>query len=150
MSTFRPLVAVVVVSLSALMGAACSKKGSSPESEVPTPVSTEHEVTASAEPQVPEEPMAPPMAEPPAPPPLNDAQIAKVLAAVDQGEIDQAKVAQKKSKNPKVKKYAQQMIQAHQKAKQQGTKVAKKAKLTPEDSSAAAEVTGKATALLDS
>ena len=151
MSTFRPLVAVVI-SFSALMGAACSKKGASPESEIPQPVSAEPDTTVSAEPApVAEETTPPPVEEPPpAPPSLTDAQVAKVLAAVDQGEIDQAKIAQKKSKNPKVKKFAKQMIQHHTKSKQKGAKLVKKAKLTPEDSDVAAQLTGKATAQLDS
>jgi len=149
MSTFRPLVAVVI-SCSVLMGAAaCSKKGASPESEIPQPVSVEPEAVVSAEPDTLAESMPPPVEEP-APPLLTDAQIAKVLVAVDQGEIDQAKVAQKKSKNPKVKKFAQHMIQQHTKSKQKSTKLAKKAKLAPEDSSVAAVLTGKATAQLDS
>jgi putative membrane protein len=149
MSTSSPFAAVVITSL--LLGA-CAKQGSTPASEMavaPPPTTT----TVVAEPVPP--PMAEPVAEapppePPAPAPLNDAQIAKILATVDTAEIDQAKLAQKKSKNAGVKKFAAHMIQAHTKAKQKGTTLAKKAKLTPEDSEVSTELTGKTSATLES
>jgi putative membrane protein len=153
MSTFRPLAAVVV---SSLMFAACSKQGSSPESETAADNTTSTpETTVVAEPMAPPaepppEPVATaPVEQAPAPTPLTDAQIAKVLEAVDTGEIEQAKVAQKKAKHPRVKKFAQHMIQQHTKAKQKGTTLAKKAQLTPEESEVSTQLTGKATAQLD-
>jgi putative membrane protein len=81
--------------------------------------------------------------------PMTDPQIVQVLAASDSGEIDQGKLAQKKSKNPRVKKFAQQMVQHHTKAKQKGATLAKKAKITAEDTPIAAQLTGAATALLE-
>jgi len=142
MSTSKPLIAAVISSL--LLGA-CSKKGAAPESEMaptPPPVSAS-ETTVVAE------PAPPPVEDAPAVAPLTDPQIVKVLEAVDSAEIEQAKIAQKKSKNPKVKKFAQQMIQHHTKSKQKGTQLARKAKLTPEDSVVATTLTGAATQQLE-
>jgi putative membrane protein len=151
MISSRPLAALF---MSSLLFGACAKKGSSPESEMPTPApapmsaSTETVVVAEPTPPPPVEP-APPVEEAPAPAPLTDAQIAKILQAVDTGEIDQAKVAQKKSKDARVKKFAQHMIQQHTKSKQKGMALTKKAKITPEDSPVATELTGKANAQLE-
>ena len=152
MPTIRPLAAVVV---SSLLFAACSKQGSSPESETAADMTSTPETTVVAEPVPPPAPAEPepvaaaPVEDTPPPAPLTDAQITKILEAVDSGEIEQAKLAQKKAKHPRVKKFAQHMIQQHTKAKQKGTTLAKKAKITPEDSSVAAQLTGKATAQLD-
>jgi putative membrane protein len=151
MSTSRPLAAVVISSL--LLGAACAKQGSTPASETAAAPATTTIVVAEPAPPAPVEPIAeapPPPPEAPAPAPLTDAQIAKILAAVDTAEIDQAKIAQKKSKNAGVKKFAAHLIQAHTKAKQKGTTLTKKAKLTPEDSDVSTELTGKTSATLES
>lgn len=148
MSTSKTLIAAII---SSLLCVGCSKKGAAPEAEM-APKSVEPETTVVAEPAPPQEEEAPP-AEPvedtPAAAPLTDAQIAKVLSAVDTGEIEQAKIAQKKSKNPKVKKFAAMMIQHHTKTKTKGAAWAKKAKITPEDSTVATALTGKATQSLE-
>lgn len=151
MSTSRPLIAVVISISSLMSAAACSKKGATPETEMaPEPMEPEAKTTVSAEPdQELAEVPPPPVEDTPAPTPLTDAQIAKVLETVDSGEIEQAKIAQKKSKNPKVKKYAAQMIQQHTKSKQKSTKLTKKANITPEDSPVAAQLTGQATEQLE-
>lgn len=119
----------------------------------PPPASAATETTVVAEPSPPPEaePAPPPVEEAPAPAPapLTDAQIVKVLELVDSGEIDQAKVVQKKSKNPRVKKFAQMMIQHHTKSKNKGTQLAKKAKLTPEDSPAATTLSTAAASQLE-
>jgi putative membrane protein len=147
MSTSRPLIAVVISISSLMSAAACSKKGTTPESEMaPAPLAEAETIPAEPDQELAEVPAE----ETPAPTPLTDAQIAKVLEAVDTGEIEQAKIAQKKSKNSKVKKYAAELIQGHTKAKQKTAKLAKKAKLTPEDSPVAAQLTGKATEQLES
>jgi len=154
MFTSTPLAAVVISSL--LLGAACAKQGSTPASELASapPPATTTTVIAEPAPVLPAEPIAeappPPPEAPPAAAPLSDAQIAKILATVDSAEIEQAKLAQKKSKNAGIKKFAAHMIQAHTKAKQKGTTLTKKAKLTPEDSDVSTELTGKTSATLDS
>ncbi|HEY6879125.1 MAG TPA: DUF4142 domain-containing protein [Polyangiales bacterium] len=134
----KPLVAVAV---SSLLFGACAKQTPAPETAANVPPA-QPAVVAEAPP--PPEPVAPPVEEPPpAPAPLTDAQIAKVLETVDEGEIAQAKLAQKKSKNPKVKKFAAHMIQQHTKAKAKGAALAKKSKLTPEDSPVSQELSEK-------
>jgi putative membrane protein len=154
MSTSTPLAAVVLSSL--LLGAACSKAGSTPEPEVasaPPPQTTTTVIAEPAPPPMPAEPIAeaqPPQPEVPAPAPLTDAQIAMILATVDGAEIEQAKLAQKKSKNAGIKKFAAHMIEAHTKAKQKGTTLTKKAKLQPEASEVSTELTGKTSATLTS
>jgi putative membrane protein len=153
MISSRPLAALF---LSSMLLGACSKHGSSPDTArapAPEPMPSRTETTVVAEPSPPPAmPMEapPPVEAAPAPAPLSDAQITSILAAVDTGEIEQAKVAQKKSKNAGVKKFAQHMIQQHTKSKQKGTQLAKKAKITPEESPVATELTSKATAQLES
>jgi putative membrane protein len=135
----KPLVAVAI---SSLLFGACAKQTPPPEA-APSLPPAETTVVAEAPPPPPE-PVAPPVELPPPPAPLTDAQIAKVLDAVDTSEIAQAKVAQKKSKNPKVKKFAAHMIQAHTKSKTKATAWVKKAKLTPEESPVSQELSEKA------
>jgi len=45
--------------------------------------------------------------------PLNDQQIAKITDSVNSAEIEQAKLAQQKSKNQQVRQFASMMIQHH-------------------------------------
>jgi putative membrane protein len=61
---------------------------------------------------------------------LNDAQIAAITDAANTAEIEQAKVAQLKSKDAGVKAFAAMMIVHHGQAKQKQTKL----KLKPEES----------------
>jgi putative membrane protein len=159
----KPLCALM---LSSFCLAACSKQGSSPEAESAytaqaerTTVETTIDPIATTSPPA-EAPYQPaPIAGSSAaealpsggPPPasaepvaLSDAQIVKVTETLDQGEIEQAKEAQKKSKNPQVKKLASHMITQHTKAQKKGASLAKKAQLTPETSAVAAELGTKA------
>jgi putative membrane protein len=81
----------------------------------------------------------------PTPPaPLTDGQILRIAEAVDKGEIEQSKEAQKKARNPQVKKLAAELIQHHTKSKQKGQTLEKKAQLTPEDSAVSTELSAKA------
>jgi putative membrane protein len=133
---------LVVVAVSSLLFGACAKQTPPPEAAPSVPAQTT--VIAEAPPPPPPEPVAPPVEEPPPPPaPLTDAQIAKVLDTVDNGEIAQAKLAQKKSKNPKVKKFAAHMIQAHTKSNTKAKAWVKKAKLTPEETPVSQELSAK-------
>jgi putative membrane protein len=71
---------------------------------------------------------------PPAPAPtLTDAQIAAITNAANTGEIEAAKLAQKKGKSPRVKKFAAMMIAHHTDAKQQQAKLMTKLKVKPEE-----------------
>lgn len=154
MTRIRPL---AVAALASLTFAACSKHSSTPETEnaaslaaaPPEPLVAVPEPGPPSAPFAETQPAEPVVEAPPAREPLTDPQIAKILDAVDTGEIEQAKLAQTKSKNTRVKKYAQHMIQQHTKAKQKGAALTKKAKITPEDSDLSAQLTGKSSAQLD-
>ena len=74
---------------------------------------------------------------------LTDDQIAKIAETVDSGEVEQAKIAQKKAKNAKVKKFASHMVQQHTKSKKQNETLAKKAQLTPADSTTSQDLSQK-------
>ncbi|MET0594267.1 MAG: DUF4142 domain-containing protein [Polyangiaceae bacterium] len=71
------------------------------------------------------------------PTPITDDQILYVLHAANLAEMDQARVAQKKAKNPRVKRFADMMIKHHGEADTKGNDVAKKihASLAPSQTS---------------
>ena len=63
----------------------------------------------------------------------NDAEVAKVLDIANQGEIDQAKLAQKTAVNANVKKFADMMVADHQKAIDDQKALLKKIDVSPKD-----------------
>jgi putative membrane protein len=63
-----------------------------------------------------------------------DPQIAGVVTAADQIDIDAAKMALKKTKNDQVKQFAQQMIDDHTRLQQSVDDLANKLGVKPEDS----------------
>jgi putative membrane protein len=69
--------------------------------------------------------------------PLTDDQILYVLHAANMAEMDQARMAQKKAKNGRVKRFADMMLKDHAEADTKGTDVAKKvqASLAPSQTS---------------
>ena len=80
-----------------------------------------------------EQPAAP-APEPAKTPALTDEQIAAVMDAAHGAEIDQAKLAIGKTKNARVKKFAQMMIDDHKKAKQDQSKLMTKLGMTTSSS----------------
>jgi putative membrane protein len=80
---------------------------------------------------------------------LNDAQIAKITDAVDSGEVEQAQLAATKAKNARVKKFANQMIAQHTQSKQKNAQLAKKANITPAESSAYGALQTKSSQVLE-
>jgi putative membrane protein len=92
------------------------------------------------------EPTTPPAAEPAAPSatPLSDPQIVEVLDLANSAEIEQAKVAQSKSKNTRVKKFADMMVSHHGKAKEK----TKKLDLKPAESPLAVQLKGESENML--
>jgi putative membrane protein len=66
---------------------------------------------------------------------LTDDQILYVLHAANIGEIEQARIAEKKAQNARVKRFASMMLKDHGDADSKGNDVAKKARasLTPSD-----------------
>jgi len=72
---------------------------------------------------------------------LSDAQIAGITGAAHKGEIEQAKLAKKHSKNAKVKAFANQMIKQHTSAEKMEDAVTSKAGITPADSDTSTKIT---------
>ncbi|MEO7109436.1 MAG: DUF4142 domain-containing protein [Polyangiaceae bacterium] len=71
---------------------------------------------------------------------LTDGDIAAITNAANQGEIDQAKLALKKAKNPKVKKFAQMMIDHHTAALNDTSKLVSTAKITPSSNTMSSQI----------
>jgi putative membrane protein len=63
-----------------------------------------------------------------------DPQIAQVVQTANRIDIDQAKLALQKSKNPQVKEFANQMISDHTSLEKSVADLAKKLNVTPQDS----------------
>ena len=63
-----------------------------------------------------------------------DPQIAMIAVTADTVDIDAGKLAAEKSSNPKVKQFAQLMVSDHTSVNKKATALAKKLKLTPEES----------------
>ncbi|HEY2513966.1 MAG TPA: DUF4142 domain-containing protein [Polyangiaceae bacterium] len=70
----------------------------------------------------------------------NDGQIAAVLAAANNGEIDQARVAVRKAKNQRVKQFAEHMVTDHTHAQSKLDSTDSKEKITPQDGSVSAQL----------
>jgi len=81
----------------------------------------------------------------PAPPALSDEQIAAITDAANSAEIAQAKLAESKSKNADVKRFAAMMIKHHGEAKNKQAKL----KLQPADSSDSTALKADAESTLD-
>lgn len=105
-----------------LVATACSKKeeASSKPATAPT-------VTEPATPSPP-----PPTA--PAAPTLDDAQIAAIVVAANQVDIEAGQLAIKKAKNPEVKKFAERMITDHTAVNKAAVDLVTKLKVTPAES----------------
>lgn len=63
----------------------------------------------------------------------NDAQIAHIVVTANKIDIDAGKLAEHKTKNPEVKKFARQMVTDHTAVNKKATDLAKKLGVTPED-----------------
>ena len=75
---------------------------------------------------------------------LNDAEIIQVLHVADAGEIQAAKLAKSKAKNPEVKKFAEQMIKEQTAMDVKVGKLQRKLKLRPQDSALSTGLQAKA------
>jgi putative membrane protein len=64
---------------------------------------------------------------------LSDAQVAAIVVAADQIDIDAGQLAEAKSPNPEVKAFAHRMIADHTDVNKQATDLATKLKLAPEE-----------------
>jgi len=65
---------------------------------------------------------------------LSDGQILKVLSTVDQGEINQAQVALKKTNDTRIREFATHMVDEHTASMQTGAQLASRDSLTLSDS----------------
>jgi putative membrane protein len=84
------------------------------------------------------EPAPPPT---PAAPALSDAQIAAIVVAANQVDIDAGQLAIKKAKSPEVKKFAERMVTDHSAVNKSAVELVTKLKVTPEESDASKGLT---------
>ena len=66
--------------------------------------------------------------------PPNDAQIAQIVLTADTVDVDNGKLAEKKTKNAEVKAFAETMVRDHTAVNEKAAALAKKISLTPEAS----------------
>jgi putative membrane protein len=64
---------------------------------------------------------------------LNDAQLAAVVQAINQGEIQEAQLAQQRAANPDVKRFARDMMTSHRNIMNEDQSVLSQAQITPSD-----------------
>jgi putative membrane protein len=64
---------------------------------------------------------------------VNDAQIASIVVTANQVDIDAGRLANAKSRNPEVKKFAQLMVTDHTGVNKSATELVQKVKLLPQD-----------------
>lgn len=63
----------------------------------------------------------------------NDAQIASIVVTANQVDVDAGKLAEAKSMNPEIKKFAKQMVDDHTSVNKQAVELVTKLKVTPQD-----------------
>lgn len=81
--------------------------------------------------------------------PPSDANIAAIVVAADQIDVDAGNQALTKSTNPEVKKFAQTMVTDHTAVNKKATELAGKLKLTPEDNDLSKKLKSDAAATAD-
>lgn len=128
-----PIRLIHVLAAAALASAGCKKK------EAPQPLAG----SGSASTAAPAPPTQPPPAPTPEPakPTLSDAQIAAIVVAANQVDIDAGQLAQQKAKHPDVKKLAERMVADHTAVSKTVTDLVTKLKLTPAESDTSRNLT---------
>jgi putative membrane protein len=119
---------VLILGIGVGVGSSCSKDGAGE----PTPAASE----GSEAPPVPATGTVP-MTK------LTDGQIAQILAAVDDSEIEQAQLALEKSSDAGVRGYASHMVEQHTAAKETGARLATQSGLQLAESPKAKELQAK-------
>jgi len=71
---------------------------------------------------------------------LDDAQVAAVIQVINEGEIQQAQLAQSKAKSPEVRRFAQHMLTAHRDMENKDKKLLVRLQLVPQDSAVSSQV----------
>jgi len=80
--------------------------------------------------------------------PLSDEQIATIGTAANGAEIEQAKIARNKAKDPLARKFAEMMISHHEQAQRELAKLGKKLSMKPAESPLSTELTADAAGAL--
>jgi putative membrane protein len=137
--------------LAALTSFGCAKSESPPAAEYPKQATAPAENPPTQPEQAPSATQEMPVEvpdQPAAQPRLTDAQIVKITDTVNTGEVEQAKLAKQRAKNPAVKQFASQMVTQHTSAKQQGLTLSKQIKLEPQQSAVSDELHSKGSSTL--
>ena len=140
------------LSIGSLLAAGCQKSSSDTVPPEPAMTSPEPESAPEPEPAVDAEAekaaadAAAANAAPPPPPPLADGEIATVTQAVNDGEIEHAKLAKTMAKDKQVKAFAAMMTKDHTAANKRQAALVKKAKIEPKDSDLSKRLTDDAMA----
>lgn len=127
--TARLIASTLCAALLAIGPAACKKKNDEGASAPPAAPAVAEQGSAA---QAPEPAPAPT----PAAPALSDAQIAAIVVAANQVDVDAGQLAIKKAKNPEVKKFAERMVTDHNAVNKAAVDLVTKLKVTPEESDA--------------
>ena len=125
----------IVLATALAFSASCKKKEQS-NPPPPTPAVTEGSGSSMTPPPTPTPPETPPAAGA-----LNDAQIAAIVVAANQVDIDAGTLAVKKTKNAEVKKFAERMVTDHTAVNKAAVDLVTKLKVTPEESDASKGLT---------
>lgn len=121
---------ILVFASAALALAGCGKKNEEQAAPPAPPPAGSAQGSAAAEP-----------APAPAAPALDDAQIAAIVVAANQVDIDAGELAIKKSKNPEVKKFAERMVTDHTAVNKAAGELVAKLGVTPKESDASKGLT---------
>jgi putative membrane protein len=112
----------------------CKKKQEKPAATAPVEGSAAGSAAVAPEP-------ATPGSAAPAAATLTDPQIAAIVVAANQVDIDAGKLAIEKSRHPEVKKFAQQMVTDHTAVNKAAVELVTKLGVTPEESDASRGLT---------
>ena len=129
---------VLVLSSAALLALApsCKKKSTEPPAGTTGSAGSAIAETGSAMTGSAGSAAAPTPAPPPTPAGPTDPQIAAIVVAANQVDIDAGNLAIKKTKNPEVKKFAQLMVTDHTAVNKGAVELVTKLKVTPEETDA--------------
>jgi putative membrane protein len=143
---------VLALPLAMLSCGGDAREPAAPEPAPPEPLTMTPAMRAEPVERTPDADEAVPIDPAPTAPPvekMSDAQIADVISSANQGEIEQAKQAQKKARNARVKKFAAMMIQHHGDAQKKLAAVTKKLMLSSSPSALQSEVQSGGASVLD-
>lgn len=122
---------IVLFAAAGLAAGACKKKEQAAETPPPNPAVTEGSAAAPPPPN-PAEPMAAA---------LGDAQIAAIVVAANQVDVDAGQLALRKSTNPEVKQLAERMVTDHNAVNKAAIELVTKLKVTPEETATSKQLT---------